>query len=238
MARQVSSDGKDKLRAREGFSEVPYLDAGNVWTIGFGETKGITATTPPMSREAATVLFNARVDGDFAGPVDDLIGNALTTQGQFDAMVSLAYNIGVPAFSRSTVLAAHKRGDYESATRAFALWNKVKGTVIPGLVKRRAEEAAQYMDGADESIGNVAPDENSEKPLAASRTMSGGTIATITAGASVAAQLSGSVKETVENLGGWSSLVDNGILVLSIISMIAVGYMVYCRWDEKRQGRG
>jgi lysozyme len=67
------------------------------------------------------------------------------TQPQFDAMVSLAFNIGSSAFARSTVLRAHNAGDFAAASRAFSLWNKAGGKELRGLVRRRADESALYL---------------------------------------------------------------------------------------------
>jgi GH24 family phage-related lysozyme (muramidase) len=77
--------------------------------------------------------------------VTKAIGTAPTTQNQFDAMVALAYNIGMSAFAGSSVLRFHKLGKYESAADSFKLWNKAKGVILNGLTKRRAAEAALYL---------------------------------------------------------------------------------------------
>jgi lysozyme len=67
------------------------------------------------------------------------------SQGQFDAMVSFAFNCGEAALRSSTLLKKHLVGDYAGAAKEFARWNRGGGKVLPGLVKRRAAEAALYM---------------------------------------------------------------------------------------------
>lgn len=67
------------------------------------------------------------------------------SQGQFDAMVSFAFNCGEAALRSSTLLKKHLSRDYAGAAKEFARWNKAGGKVLPGLVKRRAAEAALYM---------------------------------------------------------------------------------------------
>jgi lysozyme len=62
------------------------------------------------------------------------------TQGQFDAMVSLAFNIGADAFARSTLVKKFNAGDVEGAGRQFIVWNKVGGKTSEGLLMRRAAE--------------------------------------------------------------------------------------------------
>jgi lysozyme len=66
------------------------------------------------------------------------------TQGQFDALVSFAFNLGLGNLASSTLLKKHKAGDYPAAANQFPRWNKSEGVVLPGLIKRRAEEAALY----------------------------------------------------------------------------------------------
>jgi lysozyme len=60
-------------------------------------------------------------------------------------MVSLAYNIGMAAFGRSSVLHRHNAGAHDKAADAFLLWNKAGGKVLPGLVRRRNAERALYL---------------------------------------------------------------------------------------------
>ena len=66
--------------------------------------------------------------------------NAHQTAG----MVSLAYNIGLGNFGKSSVLRLHKAGDFAGAQGSFGAWNKAAGKVMPGLTRRRAAEAAIY----------------------------------------------------------------------------------------------
>jgi len=66
------------------------------------------------------------------------------TQGQFDALVSFAFNLGIGALAKSTLLKKHLVGDYAGAAREFAKWKFGGGKVLAGLVKRRAAEARLY----------------------------------------------------------------------------------------------
>jgi len=84
--------------------------------------------------------------------VNTLIGNAPTTQNQFDALVSFAYNVGpdmdndgkAEGLGDSTLLKLHRAGNYAGAQAEFAKWNKNDGAVMNGLTRRRAAEAALY----------------------------------------------------------------------------------------------
>lgn len=117
---------------------------GDPWTIGWGATgPGIAKGTIWTQAEC-----DARLERDlarFAADVTRAIGNALTTQGQFDAMVSFHYNTG--AIARATLTRLHKAGDFVGAAAECAKWNKAAGKVLPGLTRRRLAEAALYGSG-------------------------------------------------------------------------------------------
>jgi GH24 family phage-related lysozyme (muramidase) len=98
-----------------------------------------------ITQEEAERLLANRLEREFEAGVLKMIGDAPTTENQFSALVSLAYNIGVGALGRSTVLKRHLDGDYEGAAKAFAMWNKGGGRVLKGLVRRRKEEADLYQ---------------------------------------------------------------------------------------------
>lgn len=89
---------------------------------------------------------DARLDEDlarYAADVARAVGNAPTTQGQFDAMVSFHYNTG--AIARATLTKKHIARDYAGAVAEFARWNKAGGKVLRGLTRRREAEAALYQ---------------------------------------------------------------------------------------------
>lgn len=83
--------------------------------------------------------------GHLARRITLACGTSSTNDNQFGAMCSLAYNIGIGAFSRSSVLRFHRAGEHHDAAAAFAAWDKGGGRVLPGLVRRRAAEAALYL---------------------------------------------------------------------------------------------
>lgn len=114
----------------------------DVWTIGYGHTRGVKQGDK-ITREQADAFFHEDLD-IFASGVWENVSMFPTTQNQFDAMVSLAFNIGLGAFEKSSVLRYHSRGDYLKAEASFGLWNKQAGKVLNGLTKRRAAEAKLY----------------------------------------------------------------------------------------------
>jgi lysozyme len=79
-------------------------------------------------------------------------------QHQFDALVSFAYNVGVGNLRSSTLLRKLNAGDYDGAALEFHRWNRSKGKVLPGLVRRRAAEALLFQNIADLDFdGNPDP---------------------------------------------------------------------------------
>jgi len=134
----------DFIKGYEACRLKAYMPTPNdVPTIGWGSTGpdirlGMTWTQQQADDRFASDLAR------FGAKVSDLIGAAPTKQNEFDAMTSLAYNIGTGNFASSTVLRKHKAGDHDGAAAAFSLWNKQKGVVLNGLTKRRAAEAAMY----------------------------------------------------------------------------------------------
>lgn len=127
-----------------------YPDPGSgadPWTIGWGSTgPGIRKGTV-WTQAQADSRFSEHVT-QFGRSVEQLLNGAATNQHQFDALVSLAYNIGTGNLSGSTLLKKHKAGDYAGAAAEFARWNKASGKVMAGLTRRRAAEAAMYRGEA------------------------------------------------------------------------------------------
>jgi lysozyme len=126
-----------------------YLDPVGIPTIGIGHfiRKGEPYKVGrAITREESRKLFKK----DTAWAVDAV--NRLVTrpinQNQFDALVSLVFNIGEKAFARSTVLRETNRGNFAAAAKAFGLWNKARGRVLKGLVRRRKAEAELFLTPA------------------------------------------------------------------------------------------
>jgi lysozyme len=144
---KMSEEGLDLIRESEGFRSRAYRDAVGVWTIGYGHTSAAGApevkSNDEISREQAEVIL-ARDVAAFAGGVERLV-KPILSDAQFSALVSFAYNVGLGHFGSSGVLKAVNAGDFAAVPQRLALWNKASGRVLPGLVKRRAAEAALFM---------------------------------------------------------------------------------------------
>lgn len=116
---------------------------GEPYTIGFGSTGPDVRPGTVWTRQQAEERLAADVTS-FAAGVRRLIGSTPTLQREFDALVSLAYNIGLGNFGNSTLLRKHKAGDKAGASAEFGKWKMAAGRVMKGLIRRRAAEANLY----------------------------------------------------------------------------------------------
>lgn len=144
----VSPAGRSFIEGFEGCRLQAYLCPAGIPTIGYGHTDNVKMGDTLSDQAAADALLSADLVR-FGNVVSFDIDRAATTQHEFDAMTSLAFNIGLGGFVTSTVLRLHKAGDKAGAARAFGLWNKatIDGQLQPvaGLTRRRAAEAAVYL---------------------------------------------------------------------------------------------
>lgn len=132
-------------RRADGMVEA-YPDPGTgaePWTIGWG------ATGPGIAK--GTVWTQAQCDlrlesdlARYASEVAIALGDAPTSQPQFDALVSFHYNTG--AIGRATLMRKHRAGDFAGAAREFDRWCHAGGRVMKGLARRRAAEAQLYRN--------------------------------------------------------------------------------------------
>lgn len=144
--RRINSAGLELIKSFEGLRLQAYRDAVGVWTIGYGSTGAHVKPGLVITEADAERLLQEDLER-FEKGVAESAPNA--TDNQFAAMVSLAFNVGVAGFKRSTVLRKHNAGDHMGAASAFAMWNKAGGRVLRGLTRRRAAEAQLYRTPDD-----------------------------------------------------------------------------------------
>lgn len=201
-----------------------YLPTPNdVWTIGWGHTH----TTKPgmtITREQAQELF----EYDVAWAVEAVNKGIKVpvTQNQFDVAVSLCFNIGAKAFAGSTFLRRINAGDIQGAAEALTWWNKQKGKVLRGLVRRREDERTIFLTPDDSAVEEDAPKqsvkpdaEDGLKPLTKSKET---VVGTITA-------LVGAVGGVV------GTLVPEAQIILSVaLSVALLGSGAFFLWNRLR----
>ncbi len=141
-SKSISQAGIDLIKRWEGYRSQAYLCPGNVWTIGYGHTKGVRQGQVISQAQAERLLkddlkyFEKEVDNLIAVPIN---------QSQFDALVSFAFNVGVNALAKSTLLKLLNQKDYAGAASQFGRWVYTNSKKLPGLVKRREEEKKLFL---------------------------------------------------------------------------------------------
>ena len=157
--RTASKRGIELIHSFESLRLTTYPDPGPNGlpvTGGWGTTTDENGRPFKLGRTESKEYWDrlfARDLARFEDGVTTLIGNAPTTQNQFDALVSFAYNVGLDidaddvaeGLGDSTLLKKHLRGDYAGAAAEFAKWKMAKGKVLNGLVRRRKAEADLYL---------------------------------------------------------------------------------------------
>lgn len=140
---KTSADGLEKLTQREGKRNKSYLDTGGVWTNGVGHTgDDVCANQCVDDKQVMLWLSQDVVEAEEC--INKCV-NVPLTQEQFDALVSFTFNVGNKALETSTLLKKLNAGDYQGAADQFGRWTLDNGKIIPGLVKRRAQEREQFL---------------------------------------------------------------------------------------------
>jgi lysozyme len=153
---KISDSGLQFIKRYEGLKKSVYLDVAGLKTVGYGHL----LTKPELSSNSVTIggnkifldraLTDAEVDTLLrqdiepkAQTVRSTIKTPLT-QSQFDALVSLCFNIGSGAFSSSTLAKDINAGNLEKAPGDFLVWCKAGGKTVQGLLNRRQAEASIF----------------------------------------------------------------------------------------------
>lgn len=140
---KTSDKGLQLIKQFEGFRAKPYKCPAGVPTIGYGATyypdgRRVTMQDRPVTEADATAMLRAMLASYEAGIARYV--QVPLTQGQIDALVSFAYNLGLAALKSSTLLRLLNARNYAGAAAQFPRWNKAGGKVLPGLTKRREAE--------------------------------------------------------------------------------------------------
>lgn len=235
---KLSMRGVALIQDFEGLRLKAYLCPAGVPTIGYGTTKGVTRADVANGR---TITRAEAVHGLLEDLVEYERGvlaacTRAPNANQFAAFVSFAYNVGVAGFRSSTALRAHNRFDDVAAARALGLWNKAtvngKKQVLAGLTRRRAAEAALYLEPILARVADMPQEVEPERPLTESKinrasVVAGGTASLVAVNETVYAVRE--LKDGAADLGDW---------LVPVLLVAVVGLCGFIAWERFRQRSG
>jgi len=139
----LSAGGLITIATSEGYRSDAYIPVpGDVPTIGFGATTNTDGSRVALGQRTTPEKALKRL-GEHVEVYEEAVRTCAPVpmyQYEFDAYVSLTYNIGTNAFCKSTIATKLKMYDYDAACKEILKWDKFKGKPLPGLTKRRVEE--------------------------------------------------------------------------------------------------
>lgn len=238
---QISSRGLALIKKFEGLRLTAYFCPAGIPTIGYGNTHGVTAEDVRNKRTITVAQAEDMLRDELRQY--EIAVSALLNQpnrNEFDSACSLAYNIGTAGFAKSSVVKAHNRGDKAAAAKAFLLWDKAtvggKKQVLAGLARRRAAEAALYLepvfvelDAPTDMPQAVEPERSmSDSSINRASLVAGGT-----AGVAAVSEVVGTVNQVkygADQLGDW-------LLPVLLIAVVGLcGYIIWQRFDMRKRG--
>jgi len=143
---KTSTKGLKLIKSHEGLRLKAYKCPADVWTIGYGSTTGVKPNDVVTNKQAEELLAK-----DLATAEAEVNRHKLPlNQNQFDALVSFIFNVGSGNFRKSTLLKRIQENVFHpNIPFQFSRWDKGGGKVLPGLVRRRKDEAILYFKQCD-----------------------------------------------------------------------------------------
>ena len=155
---KVSQRCIDNIKKDEGVRQRPYQCPALLWTVGVGHVIDPNHAKVPLAERKALPIPAGWDRSLSMEEIDEILRKDLArfeagvvrlcpvklTQGQFDALVSFSFNVGLGNLQNSTLRMKVNRGDMEGAAEQFLVWTKAGGKVLPGLVKRRTHEKEMF----------------------------------------------------------------------------------------------
>jgi lysozyme len=232
---KTSEKGIALIKSHEGMRLNAYLCPAKVWTIGYGHTSAAgepkVVQGMKITRQEAEEILRRDL-AKFEDRVNRLAKVPLT-QGQFDALVSFDFNTG--KLHSSTLLKRLNAGKYAEVPRHLMRWTKGGGRELPGLVRRRRDEAELWRELDPSATGGVADfadvdEPKPPKPIRESKTAQAaffvgavGTLAPINEAITAA-------RTTVEGVSGFAAA---GPWVL--VAVVIVAAAAFIIWDRQRR---
>lgn len=145
MGATIERNGLELIKRFEGFMPKEYVCPAGKRTIGYGHVINTGESFDGgISKEQAERLLKEDVSASERA-IERYV-NVPLKHNQFDALVSFVFNVGIAAFSDSTLLEYLNKGDYVSAAGEFPRWCKVNKKGVKGLLNRRIEEMSLFME--------------------------------------------------------------------------------------------
>lgn len=145
----VSPKGRATLKHHEGEVLKAYRDPVGVWTIGVGLTAASGVIVPKagmvITSQESDRLLDLALTRNYLPAVTKALGAGAADQGAIDGATSFHFNTG--AIAKASWVKAYRAGDNQGTRRGLGMWTKAKGKVLPGLVRRRADEADMILLG-------------------------------------------------------------------------------------------
>ena len=148
---KLDQTGYELIARLEGTRTRAYPDSAGIPTIGIGFIRYTLGARAGQRVKPGDTIGADEIRAEFLNQVQGYEAavrqyvRAPLTQSQFNACVSLCYNIGVAAFAKSSVVRLLNEKRYQAACAAFALWNKAGGRVVQGLANKRATEQQKFF---------------------------------------------------------------------------------------------
>lgn len=235
---QVNQRGLELIKEFEGFRSKAYKCSAGVWTVGYGHTSAAGApVVGPMTK--VTLAQGEDILRRDLATFEEAVGSAVRvelTPNQFSALVSFCFNVGAGAFRGSSVLKAVNAKQFADVPRRLALWNKAGGKVLPGLVRRRAAEAALFLEpdkkrastkAVEAAEAREVPDQPRGKKAIESTTNIAAGAAGVAGSVAAITDISSGAARTAENattiwgvLGAWAPWLALIVIVLAVVWII------------------
>ena len=155
---KVSQKCIEQIKKDEGVRNRPYQCPALLWTVGVGHVIDPNHAKVPLADRKQLPIPTGWDRVLSAEEIDEILRKDLArfeagvlrlikvplTQGQFDALVSFSFNVGLGNLQNSTLRMKVNRSEFEAAAEQFLVWTKAGGKVLPGLVKRRTHEKEMF----------------------------------------------------------------------------------------------
>ncbi|KPL27420.1 MAG: hypothetical protein AMJ72_08945, partial [Acidithiobacillales bacterium SM1_46] len=222
----------------EGMRLTAYLCPAKVWTIGYGHTSaaGAPTVTPGMkiTRAKATEILKSDL-AVFERGVGNLVKVDLS-QNQFDVLVSFAFNCGLGALGKSTLLKRVNAGRFDAVPAELMKWTKGGGKVLPGLVRRRRAEAEMWRglpNPESEEEGRTSPDTpEASKKITKSKEANAAVVAGGAGAVAAAQQVIPVLQQANGVVSGLSEALGKPAVIAFIVIVVAAAGIWY--WRKQR----